>query len=872
MMGDGDVRPGRSTDPRAPVQSVNYYNQVFGLSNEGHIVSFSRVTRSWTRFEPEEKTPRLAVDISCDGVLWMIDAQHHVYRKTDARNTGEWQLVSRGAVTDVSVGIGDRAWAVAMDGQASQYVEATGEFQRSDAVLSNVAVGCDGAVWGVTRNSNLWKLLEDGKWAEEAQGVKAVDVSHDMYVIDAKGSLFAYRPPAAGKAASAADWVDMKTKAVSVSGGPDGTLWVVDDKGAAFRHHGQDVEKALSRRARLELEAKQGGTWVDVPGSGDIMAIASGMKGELYGITQSPEFQLRRFNEDKPDEWDVVPSPKLRSLDVGCDGLSIWGIGVDDHVHHYAGNGEWMSSDEPLVAVTVGKDEDDVFGLRRTRAADGTAKLELTRKVAGGAEASSGAAPTASVTWKVQRNGGDLVFLDQVAAGCDGTVWGVDDAGHLFSRNDATDSSFKPRGDDVYNVAVGDKVFLLDNNRFLFEYRSPKINDVEPSEGKHNWKLMHKRLQSVAAGIDSLYGIDMLGKVVRFQADTPAPVDPNAWVAVREASVAAVRQLAVGSANDVYALDRHNVLLRQIADDTFHAVGENLVFANISCGCDGALWAVAKNGTVYAMEEMALGLSKVNLTTIASAASAASATVRAVAVGSRSLVWVVDGDGQPFQYNRTARTFKAMPEAPDRLRQISATCKGDLWAVSEQNIVYHFVDGRWFYAAFGARQIEAGRHIYLVSKKKKLFRLYQAQEGKKWVHIGPVEAVAAAADGSVWGIEEDKDVFVIHKPSTDAIVPPRPDLTTDAKPVQKNYAKRDVDGRGPSSVTPTGDKARPALVDHADSDDLNAIFRWHDEAKKHLEEHPPATSFKEAAQGQTRFNVIDEDIIKQRAATQMPEK
>lgn len=332
-----------------------------GLNAQGLPVLYDRRTKTWSAPIPGEGAKR-DLAVGCDGVVWAVTAEGLVQRQEVEGGERTWVTMGKRAdFTRIAPGQGTDAWAIDSAGIAHYFLETTRDWFASGKVLADVSVGCQGEVWGVTPTRDLEHYAE-GDWVARSTGVAQVVVRDSVYV-RTQGDNRLYMLHSPSRTTPKSDWFDFDRPFVHFAAGKDGTLWGVDDKGLPWEHRGENLEAQMNESARLELGMKQGGTWSVVPGSSGIKHVSTGMLGELYGVTA--EGGVVRFDRDRPETWEVIPSPEnVVRVGSGCDGLSLWAVTADSLVHRYNGNGRWTKFNEKLDSVSLGLDENAVYGIK----------------------------------------------------------------------------------------------------------------------------------------------------------------------------------------------------------------------------------------------------------------------------------------------------------------------------------------------------------------------------------------------------------------------------------------------------------------------------------------------------------------------------
>eukprot|EP00163_Fabomonas_tropica_P006046 TRINITY_DN15672_c0_g1_i1.p1 TRINITY_DN15672_c0_g1~~TRINITY_DN15672_c0_g1_i1.p1 ORF type:complete len:926 (+),score=284.18 TRINITY_DN15672_c0_g1_i1:218-2995(+) len=857
----------RSTGGPFATISANLHDQVYALNKAGQVMKFDDKLKKWSRYEPTVSTRYTEVKVGCDGTLWALDTKGQLFKKKTGRQTGDWTLETTVAVKSFSAGRGYQVWGVDKDGYAVQYMAGDKTWHRHEAKLKQISVGCSGTdpeIWGVSTDNKLWQMLRSSnRWRERANGVTSVTAGAHVYVTDSRYKVYRYNPAPIGQAGGPGHWKDMGFVASSISTGYDGCLWALNSRGEAFWHKGDNTDAMLSATARASRALDAGGSWEYVPGADGIESIAVGQKGELYGVTSTGA--VKRFNQDNPKKWEDIPSSGLTDISCGCDGESVWGLtrSSGGKAARYLGLGKWEVYGEQLKVVTLGDDERTVYGVRQGNEGYLSTWSKDTKK-------------WSYARAQTRREGADVLTdltLQNVDAGCDGSLWAVDSSGELFAKDTRTaDSVFSSRGTDVKSVSTGKYTYILDRRNFLFRYNQAPKGEVE---GKIHWTMMHKQLRQVAASIDgNIYGVDLFGKVVQFKPIPDALKNKYQWKQIE--SEEPLSHIAVGSTRHIYTLDKYGAVLKRTDANTWAAI-PGMALQNISVGCDGAIWGVKSNGDVVHQESLELGW-----TTLATPSGGPN--IITVSVGRKGIVYGLDPAGEVYRYDYGKVQWTPVKEEPKKLnfKSLAVGCSGELWGVTGAGVVYmsraRANGAKWVLMGTGAQEIAIGSHVYMISKNHRLARWEPEKRRRfnKWVWLGTMAHVDASVDGAVWGLDAEGDAWVIQPGKPHDMNPPKPVITTAPTATPEIDNEPDNWSLSPYKAGTTdrhGDSLEE-LNKMDDKDDVSTmIMHWQNHLKNRealpfykKKVNNPYT-FEEDDVGNSVFKDVSKKIIKQRAET-----
>ena len=395
-------------------------------------------------------TPATTVATTCSGDVWLHLRNTPASASFRVRKhlSGTWRVfeaVVPLGVTFSSFAIGKDErdlWAVDTNADTWRLNSTSQAFDKMDAKLKSIAVGCTPGhvtVMGISTGGNLWRYVPaDGKWAEEAQKVTGVAIGGKrIYVLDDKKDLYQFTPVAVQTSGSRFKAANIKLDALAMDGDDD--LWGVIG-GKAYEYAQVGGESNASSDAddsdadvvdRPDAEDER---WQLVPGSAEIVQVATGGRGKLFGLTKDGE--VKHFSKKNPNEWRSIPAPKVfKSISVSCDGMVVAVTGDNEAFRHNKG-GSWVLLGKNLKAASVGSDEEEIWAVNEL---DNLVRYATKDGRFGSA------------------HNGQLKTID---AGCDSSVWGVSREGNLWSRR-MGQRSWAKRGDGVSSVSVGKDVMVL---------------------------------------------------------------------------------------------------------------------------------------------------------------------------------------------------------------------------------------------------------------------------------------------------------------------------------------------------------------------------------------------------------------------------
>lgn len=288
---------------------------LYGLTRKGRVlrrIPRSEITNAWEPRWAQVAAPEPFRDISigCDGTVWSISRELNTYRLT---TDGTWERILLN-LNRVSVGLDKfQVWGVTPEQKLVLYNDADKMFveQPGERRIRRISAGCDNSLWAVSEAGRLlYRTTLVPEWVERGRGVKVVATGTFTYLLDRRGLLWRYAPPTdASLPEGRANWVAMHKQLRSIATDPQtGKLYGIDMKWKLVRFYPDDGHPILWRN-----------DWRQIPGRFE--KICTGNRNTVFGLRAG---SLHRWDE-KQQTFVVYPAPKLRDIQCGCDG-SLWGI------------------------------------------------------------------------------------------------------------------------------------------------------------------------------------------------------------------------------------------------------------------------------------------------------------------------------------------------------------------------------------------------------------------------------------------------------------------------------------------------------------------------------------------------------------------
>jgi hypothetical protein len=340
---------------------------------------------------------------------------------------------------------------------------------------------------------------------------------------------------------------------------------------------------------------------------------------------------------------------------------------------------------------------------------------------------------------------------------------------HLGSVASALTPGTVPLGLVSISATADGAVFAADTSGAVY------CQGVAP-EG---WIAEPGQLESIAAASDgTVIGLSSGGELVElasgsWQPISPAPPTPSARIAVGNAQCIwgtasdgtpmsfdgsswtshqgfAAMQLSAGSDGSVFALD-HAGAIYQPSGSGWTQIAAPEAMAWISGAQAGWLWAIDGQGNLYQWDGSE-GWPQIS----------APVGLKAVACGDDGTVWAQDTAGVLYSYVGDAWETLPSPSAV-AVVAFSVGCAAQTWAVDGNNDVFYYgTDESWQLLSATAAAVcvsaSSSTDLWYLTRGQEIFR----SQGRQWSPVqvpGGLTNISAAADGTVWGVSSNREVF-----------------------------------------------------------------------------------------------------------------
>lgn len=321
--------------------------------------------------------------------------------------------------------------------------------------------------------------------------------------------------------------------------------------------------------------------------------------------------------------------------------------------------------------------------------------------------------------------------LHQIAVGADGTVWGLNSTGEIFTYNAQTQTWTYVPG-TLAQIAVGSSnaVWGLNQAGLIFRWAA----------AKSEWDWIPGALAQIAVGADGdVWGVNAQEQIYRFNVQT------QGWTEVS----GALKQIAVGFDGAVWGVNEGNGVYRyNVATGEFEQTSATLT--SIAVGADGEAWGL-NSLVVYHFDRLQQAWVSVQQ------------GLEQISVGAGSNVWALDIAGLVYRYDAEANQFTATGEAP--LTRIAAGGNGALWRLDAADGIHTYAteaqpSGTFHQVSGLLTQIAVGadNSVWGVGVANQIYT-YNAAAQSWTVVPGAFAKIAVGTGDSVWGINAGQQIF-----------------------------------------------------------------------------------------------------------------
>jgi phospholipase C len=256
-------------------------------------------------------------------------------------------------------------------------------------------------------------------------------------------------------------------------------------------------------------------------------------------------------------------------------------------------------------------------------------------------------------------------------------------------------------------------------------------------------------LAQVSVGSASaIWGTDTGGAVCQYNPPT------NTWTPVSGITDGA-RSISAASDGSLWALSTSGSVYTYDGK-AWAAVQAPEPMADISAGTAGWVWGIGQSGSIFQYDGSGNPWEPVN---------AAGLTLTWLSCGDDTTVWAGDRSGNLYRYDFDAEIWQPVPgTGSGRLVQVSVANSGTIWGVDASGNVYQYTAniGSW-QPVLGAVPLAliaagSGTNLWGLDQEGNIYRSPGASGPWNTV-AGSLSWISVAADGSVWGTNQNHAVY-----------------------------------------------------------------------------------------------------------------
>jgi virginiamycin B lyase len=509
-------------------------------------------------------------------------------------------------VQRISVGADGTSWALDSFGDIFQYNAQAQTWTQIPGSLAQIAVGSSNAVWGINSSGQIyrWDANANGwDWIAGSLSQIAVGADGDTWGLNAQSLIYHFNT-------ATQSWAEIPGSLQQISVGFDGAVWGINFENQVYRFNPGT------------------GTFGEV--SGVLTEVSVGADGDVWGLNGENIYHFNRVKQG----WDRIAGD-LKQLAAGA-GTSVWGLDADGQLYLYSASGNgWTSVSSPPLTQISAAPNGGVWGI------DGSSNTYQF------------VAPAQAAQAFVQVPGA----LANIATGLDGSMWGINAAGQIYTYNPLTGGWTSIPGElaqiavgggaNVWGINSSQQVYRYNPNEQAWDWIPGSLKQIAVGAngdtwgvnagneiyrfdtGGGRWIWTPGSLAQISVGADgAAWGIDGNGEVHRFDFKT------GNWPAIQ----GRFSQVAAGSKSNVWALDSQGRACRLNAQTgTFDSV-PGVVLEQIAVAFDGSVWGRDQSNQIFEYNSQNASWSVVP------------GSLAALSVASDAVVWGINASGSIFVY------------------------------------------------------------------------------------------------------------------------------------------------------------------------------------------------------------------------------
>jgi len=519
----------------------------------------------------------------------------------------------------------------------------SGTFEQVPGSLSQISVGADGAVWGIDPNQNIFTWdSTTGQFVQVPGALTQIAVgnANAVWGINAQGLIFRWD-------SSSQNWTYIPGFLKRIAVGADGDVWGFNQDRQVW-HYDQQAQ-----------------TWDFIPTSyltiyGGVEQIVVGNDGSVYAlIDTSPGYEDALWFNPGTGKFQYLPVPvqeidfmSIGTIAVGADG-DLWSNG--GYSFHYSPLGQWnvAGGNNSVTQLAVGSGA-NVWGLASPAQPSPPIDGSIYR-------------------WNAQTQNWVQVpgALAQIAAGADGSVWGVNSQNNVYHYTGSAQPYHTliqiPGSFQQISVAPDGAILAVDANNLVYAFdRGTQTFQNVPGQP----------LAQISVGsAGRVWGVDADGGIWQM-GQPPANVLNPANLFSNVAGE--LNQIAVSANVSIFGINLYGqtYMLGQPLPNVNGFVNIPGTLAQLSLGVDGTVWGVNAQQQIYSYDSNTQ--SWVNIP----------GSLVQISVGNANNIWGVNYLEHVYRYDAAAQQWVIIPGA--LLTQIAVAFDGSVWGVNAQGGLYQW--------------------------------------------------------------------------------------------------------------------------------------------------------------------------------------
>jgi len=527
----------------------------------------------------------------------------------------------------------------------------TGSFQQVSGSLSQISVGADGTVWGLDSSQNIFTWDSGASQFVQVPGQLvqiAVGNVNAVWGLNAQGLIFRWN-------SAKQTWTYIPGYLNQIAVGADGDVWGLSantsgqcstnatadiSDGCTFVWHYNQQAQTWQYVDTSKITIYLGVTQLAVGNDGAVYALIDASPGYLDPFWYNPG--TGQFQNVSGYAYAINGEGAVGSLAVGYDG-DLWADGAS--LAHYSPlQPEWQAItpvSDGIAKLAVGSGA-NVFGIANSLTPDG-----------------------AVYQWNAQTAAWVPlgIALSQIAAGAEGSAWGIDSYHRVFRFNAPTQTypALRALPGSLQQISVGadGTAWGVDANDLIYIF----------DRQTQTWQNVPGALAQVSVGSSGdVWGVNS-GDAIWLWGDQDSANSPPGW----ENAAGALTQTAVAANGSVFGINTYGQTYWYSSYQWVNIPG---TLVQLSAGADGTVWGINAGQQIYRYD------SKANQWV-----NVPGALVQ-ISVGNVDNVWGVNAEQHVYRYDATIPGWIQIPDA--LLTRIAVAFDGAVWGVNDAGGLYQW--------------------------------------------------------------------------------------------------------------------------------------------------------------------------------------